>query len=257
MTKSVTPEAAATEATAAHQAVNDAEQAIASGKRVGIDRLTELAVKARHAKLTADATRDQADRDRERARQEALAELGSDIDALAAVGVEGLTQALADIADAAGHARRAAGAWDQHLAAVARTARELGCSAPATGGPRETDQRVAVRDDGSVYHAEISLKRVTSRLREALQQALDGDLVSAVASGEVVATVPVLARADHYMRGRGGLVVPVYGDLSEHQQYQVDSGSLVELNASQVRAYLAGDPVVLTKDQEQAYRRTR
>ena len=65
------------------------------------------------------------------------------------------------------------------------------------------------------------------------------------------------ARADYYLRGRGGLVTPIYGDMNEQQRRQVRNGDLAVLNESQIRAYLAGDPVNLTADQERAYKAGR
>ena len=136
MTTTVAPGDADRAAAQARQAVDDAERAIAGGKRVGLDRLTELTVRRRHADLTAQASRAQAERDREQARQEALADLGDEIDRLATDGAEGLNEALADIADAAARARRAARNWDDQLAEVARAARELGSERPELRGAR-------------------------------------------------------------------------------------------------------------------------
>jgi hypothetical protein len=176
---------------------------------------------------------------------------------MAAAGAEGLAEALADIADAMVRAQRAARAWDAHLAEVARAARDLNCSALAPGGPREADQRVAVTRDGTVYHAENALKPVSGQMEKALEHAVDGDVVNAVASAEVSTRTRIPPRADHYVRGTGGMVVPVLGDLNEHQRAQVRTGSLTELNESQIRAYLAGDPLKLTKAQDDAIRAGR
>jgi hypothetical protein len=259
MTKTLTPEEAAAReaAAAARQAVDAAERAITGGKRVSLDKLTTLVTRARHADLTATATHAQAEQDREQARQEALVVLGAEIDAMAAAGAEDLEQALADVADAVGRARRAAEGWDKHLAEVARAARDLDCSAPAPGGPREADQRVAVTRDGTVYHAENALKPVVGQMVAALQHAVDGDVVSALAVAEVKARTRIPARADHYLRGRRGMILPVVGDLTEHQRGQVRCGDLVELTESQVRSYLAGDELSLTKAQEHMYRAGR
>jgi len=259
MTKTTTmdPETADRAAAAARQAVVEAERAITGGRRVSLDKLTALVTRARHADLEATATHAQAEQAREQARQEALAALGTEIDAMAAADAEGLAEALAGIADAMSRAQRAARAWDEHLAEVARAARDLNCSGPAPGGPREADQRVAVNRDGTVLHGETTLKPVASRMETALQHALDGDVASAQAVAEVKTRTPVPARAAHYVRGPGGMVVPVQGDLNEQQRSQVRTGALVELNESQIRAYLAGDPLKLTKAQEHAYRAGR
>ena len=253
MTKTLSPQAAGRAASAAHQAVADTERAIAGGERVGVDELTAIVTRAHHADLTAAATRDQAEKDREQGRQEALAALGTEIDTLAGAGAEGLADALAGIAGAVGRARRAAGAWDAHLAEVARAARALGCREPAEGGPREADQRVAVTRDGTVSHGENVLKPVAGRIVEALRHAMDGDVVSAVASARVHTWTRAQVRAGHYLRGAGGMIVPVYGDLDATQLFQVKTGGLVELTESQVRAHLAGEPFDLTEAQEFAY----
>jgi hypothetical protein len=252
-TKTADPDAADRTATAARQAADEAERAIAGGKQVSLDKLTELVTRARHADLTAAASREEAERNREHACQEALTGLGAEIDTLAAVGAEGLAEALADIADAMSRAQRAAEAWDTHLAEVASAARDLNCSAPAPGGPREADQRVAVTRDRTIYHGETALKPIGSRLETALQHALDGDVVSAVASVEMKTRAQIQPRADHYVRGTGGMILPIVGNLDALQLNQVRSGRLVELNEGQIRAYLAGDPVKLTKTQERAY----
>jgi len=241
MTKTIDAEAADRAAAAARDAVDQAEQAITSGRRLGVDKLTALVTRARHADLTAKASRAQAEQDREQARREALTGVAAEIDALAEAGVEGLGDALADVAAAAERARQAARAWDARLTEVTGAASALSCRAPAPGGPREADERVAIRDDGTIYHGETVLKRLGSRIDAALGNALNGDVVSATASAEVTAKARTLERADHYVRGRGGMILPIYGDLNQNQQAQIRTGQLVELNEREIRAYLAGD----------------
>lgn len=229
------------DAAAARAAVDQAEDAIASGKRFGVDKLTALVTRSRHADLTAEAARAKAEQEREQARREALTGVAAEIDALAEAGVEGLREALADVAAAAERARQAARAWDAQLTEVDGAASALSCRAPAPGGPREADERVAIRDDGTVYHGETVLKRLGSRIDAALGHALGGDVVSATAAAEVTAKARTPERADHYVRGRGGLVVAIYGDPDVNQQAQLRTGQLVELNEREIRAYLAGD----------------
>ena len=185
MTKTLDPQTADREAAAARSAVDEAEQAIAGGKKFGVDKLTALVTRARHADLTAKASRAQAEQEREQARREALTGVAAEIDALAEAGVEGLREALADVAAAAERARQAARAWDEQLTEVTGAASALSCRAPAPGGPREADELVAIRDDGTIYHGETVLKRLGSRIDAALGHALGGDVVSATAAAEV------------------------------------------------------------------------
>lgn len=164
MTKTIDPETADRAADAAHQAVGDAERAIVGGRRIGVDKLTALVTRARHADLEAAAVRDQAARDREQARREALSGVGGQADALAEVGAEGVAEALAELAATAQRARQAAAAWDTQLAEVGDAATALGCTDLAPGGPREADERIAVTRNGTVHNGEAVLQPIGNRI---------------------------------------------------------------------------------------------
>lgn len=225
----------------ASAAVQDAEQGISSGRRpTSAKRLLELVTNARHADLKAQAARDQADQDRRDARKRSLEALAGEIDKTAAEKGSAIAAALKDLCEAAGRVRAAAAAHDLQVAELAKTAAALGCREPAPGGPRTADQHVAVKRDGTVVHGETWLTPAAG-LDEAIKHALAGDLVSALAEAQTTRTVPLPRPADMYIRGRGGLILPIYGEPDIYQAAALRNGSLTRLTASQVAAYLEGD----------------
>jgi hypothetical protein len=238
-----TVENADSEAQQARAAVQQAEDGVRSGRKpASAKKLLELVTNARHAELAAQAARDQADQDRRDARERSLEGLASEIDQVAAQKGAAIAEALTDLCEAAGRVRAAAAEHDMQVAELARTAAVLGCREPAPGGPRTADARIAVRLDGSVQHAETLVVPANVRmLDQALEYALAGDLVSALAEAQTTRHVPTPARADLYVRGRGGMVLPVFGSPDVHQAAAIVNGSLTRLNESQINSYLEGD----------------
>lgn len=229
------------EAQQARADVDDAEHGISSGKQpASAKRLLELVTRSRHADLAAQAAKAQAEQDRQAARAKSLDALGTEIDKVAAEGGSPIAAALRDVADAASRVRAAAAAHDLEVAELAETATALGCRQPAPGGPRDADGQIAVFLDGKVQHGETLLSPA-ARLDKALAHALEGDAVSAVAELLVCKHVPRPQRATMYLRGRGGLITPIYGEPDIHQASALRSGALVRLSESQVLEYLAGD----------------
>ena len=114
------PTVADTEADAAgaRQDVERAERDLATGARnVGVSALHKLRDAWRHADLSAQGARERAERDRQAARLKGLAEIGAEVGRLAAgTDLDGLGQALADVATAAGRARAIAAAHDAAVA---------------------------------------------------------------------------------------------------------------------------------------------
>jgi hypothetical protein len=49
---------------------------------------------------------------------------------------------------------------------------------------------------------------------------------------------PLPQRAERYYRGRGGVIVPIDGDLTDNQAAQIRNGDLTELSESQIVAFL-------------------
>jgi hypothetical protein len=229
------------EAEEARAAVADAEQGIKTGRRkVSPSRLVEIVTRARHSELAAQEARGRAEREREGARRQALKALGAEIASAAAGAGVGIPEALADVADAAARVRGLASAHDTRVADLVDAAQALGARGVAPGGPREADERVAL-SGGGVVHATTAVIPLGKSLEEAISHAVAGDLLYAQAVVRPVKTMPVPRRADHYFRGRGGQLVPVFGDLNEHQRAQVRNGDLTPLTESQIVVYLAGD----------------
>ena len=234
-------ETAEREADNARAAVKDAEQAIRTGRRkISPGKLVDLVTKARHADLTAQAAHRAAEQERNDARVAALLELGKQVDAAAAGAGADVAEALAEAAAACARVRALAGEHDHVVAELAGAARALGARRPVPGGVRRGDQGIAV-SGGTVRHAETVLVPVGPQLEAAIGHAVQGDVVSAQAAIQAVQTATTPKRADGYLRGRGGMIVPVDGPLNEHQVSQIRSGDLVELNESQTLAYLDGE----------------
>src|SRR5213592_4976024 len=97
------------EAVEAAGAVAAAEERLASGGRgVTAAGLHKLRDAFRHADLTARGMRERAERERSAARLAGLEEIGVQVDALAGTAVEGLADAVAEVARACGRVREMA-----------------------------------------------------------------------------------------------------------------------------------------------------
>ena len=103
------------------------------------------------------------------------------------------------------------------------------------------DEQIAVVGDGSVQHGALRLVPLVPQL-----VAADDASSNLAALGRTIrGTVPVqpARRSDHYLRGRGGSVITVEGDLTEYQLTQVRAGDMTPLSEPQIRAYLDGESI--------------
>jgi hypothetical protein len=238
------PTVADTEADAAgaRQDVERAERDLATGARnVGVSALHKLRDAWRHADLSAQGARERAERDRQAARLKGLAEIGAEVGRLAAgTDLDGLGQALADVATAAGRARAIAAAHDAAVADLIAAAADLGAEPIAPGGPRATSAGVAVRGE-AIVHDRAQVGPIGAQLATALAHALAGDAAGGLARVAAVTQLPEPRRPDYIARGRGGLLIPVIGELSPQQQAQVRSGDLVLLDEPSIDAFMRGE----------------
>jgi hypothetical protein len=230
------------EADQAHADVRSAEADIAGGRRrIGPGKLVDLVTRARHADLTAQAAHQAAERARSDARKTALVELGKQIDAAASGAGADIAEGLVDVAGACAKVKALAAAHDATVSDLMAAALGLGAHGPVPGGVRRGDEGIAV-GDGAVRHGSTVLQPVGPQLGPAIAHAVAGDVISAQATIRATHTAAVPQRADHYYRGRGGMILPVFGDLNANQLAQVRNGDLVELSESQILAYLDGEP---------------
>jgi hypothetical protein len=235
------PALAEHEAQEAQAEVDRTESELASGQRkVPFARLHRIRDKARHAELTAQAARANAEQQHREARAAALAELAGEIDAAAAQGGAELPEALQDVAAACARVRQLAVAHDAGVAALRAAAIDLGCRPPAPGGPREIDARIAVTKDG-VQHDRAVLYTVSDHVRTVIERAVAGDVVTAAALVKASGVVEPPKRADHYLRGSNGQLIVLTGELSQIQLNQINKGDLVPLTEPEIRTYLAGE----------------
>jgi hypothetical protein len=232
------------EAAEAHADVQAAEAGIAAGRRkISPGKLVDLVTKARHADLTAQAAHRAAEQGRVQARATALTELGKQVDAAAAGAGTDIAEALGEAAAACARVRTLAAEHDARVAELADAALALGARGPVPGGVRRGDQGIAVTGTGGVRHDETVLVPVAPQLEAAIAHAVLGDVVSAQAAIRAVQKAATPKRADHYLRGRGGMVVTVDGPPNEHQAAQIRTGQLVELNETEILAYLDGERI--------------
>jgi hypothetical protein len=231
------------EADQAHADVRSAEADIVGGRRrIGPGKLVDLVTRARHADLTAQAAHQAAERARSDARKTALIELGKQIDAAAAGAGADIAEALVDVAGACAKVRALAAAHDATVSDLMAAALGIGAHGPVPGGVRRADEGIAV-GDGAVRHGTIVLQPVGPQLGPAIAHAIAGDVISAQAAIRATLTAAVPQRADRYFRGRGGMLLPIFGDLSPIQMAQVGNGDLVELSESEILRYLDGERV--------------
>jgi len=223
----------------ARAAVTEAEADIAAGRRrVGPAKLIELLGKARHADLAAQAEHEAAEQRRIAARAAALRELGARIDEVATADT-GLAEDLAALASARARVLAKAAARDVLVSELRAAAGELGARTPVPGGIRRGDEGIALTGNG-VRHETTVLVPVGPQAAQAIQHAAAGDLEAAQAAIKPAHKASGPTRADAYYRGRGGMIVPVFGDLTTDQRAQVRNGHLIQMSDSQVRDYLDG-----------------
>jgi len=238
----LTVEEAETEVAGARREVERAESELAvGGKGVTASALHTLRDKWRHATLSAEGARQKAERDRQAVRLKGLEYIGAETNKLAAgQGLDGLGQALADVAAAAERARALAAVHDAAVADLIAAAADLGAEPMAPGGPRSTSAGVAVQG-GAIVHNRTRIGPIGAQVAGALGHAVAGDVDGALAKLAAVTQLPEPRRPDHIVVGRGGLFVPVTGPLSPMQEGQVRSGDLRLLDETDVDRYMAGE----------------
>jgi hypothetical protein len=230
-------------ATDARSAVDQAESDILAGKRsVTAAALHKITDAARHASLSAQAARQQADQDRAKARREGLEAVGAEVDKLAADDYPpGLADAFADIADACSRARAIAAAYDADVAELTAAAKRLDAERPAPEGPRRTSAYVALTGTGIIRRSR-AVSPVGNRISTAVTHAVAGNAERALAEVRTVRETAPAKRPDHILRqGSNGLLFTVHGDLTQLHLNKLRNGQMTELSAAEVDLWMKGE----------------
>lgn len=222
--------------------VRQAEALIASGDRsVTAKKLHELRDRWRHSVLSAQGVQARAEQEQRQARLEGLQQVGTEVDRLVSDDTAaGIRDALQEAAQAIMRVRGMAAAHDVRVADLIAAAADLEVEPLAPGGPRSTSADVAV-DRESIVHRDQRVTPVRRQVEMALGLVLQGALEDALAEVRPVVPLRVEERPDHLLRGRGGVLVPVHGDLNTHQLAQLRSRDLVELGQGDIDRYMRGD----------------
>lgn len=228
-------EAEAAERTAGeleHQAFNDA----------GIDPTRVLAAKeaSRFARMRAALVRRRAERAAQAARLLALAEVGTDVDKVAAAASgpdAALAKAAQAIAQACGRLRELTAAHDRQVRDLVARARELHAEPPAPSGPRASSAHVTVAPGGeSVTHGCTKVRIVGAVTTDAIAAAVAGDPDKAVQLVAAVHEQAVPTRPPHhYIRGDGRVFA-----TSKPDDYAVRTGALRPMTPAEVDRYYEG-----------------
>ncbi len=230
------------DATAARGEVDRAEQEIASGsKRVTAGALHRVRDAWRHADLTAQATRKQAEMDRRAVRMTGLEKIGAEVDKLAASDETAeMTAALRDVAAACARFRDLAAAHDEAVAELVAAAQDLGAEPAAPGGPRATSAHVAVARD-SVVHRRTKVSPLGGAMT-ALAKAMEGDVDAALAELKVAMPQPEPKRPSYLLRGENGQLIALTGELDPFMAARIrdPKSGLTKLSEHEIDLYLAG-----------------
>jgi hypothetical protein len=236
------------EAAATAAAVDQAEGDLVSGRRsISAAALNKLRDGMRHAELTLQRTRTAAEEQRRSARLQGLEAIGAEVDKLAErEHTEPLEQTLRDLATAAAHFRTLAAAHDADVADLVAAASDHQAEPAAPEGPRATSSFVAV-NRGTIAHRRVTVRPLGDRNQAAIGHAVNGDISRAVAEVRTAAEMPKPKRPDHLLRNeRSGMLVPIYGPLSDGMQAQFKSnnprsGELEELSDHDIDRYMRGE----------------
>jgi hypothetical protein len=230
------------EAEAARAEVDEAETALVSGKRnVSADALHKLRDAWRHADLRAQSEKAKAERAQVTARLKGLEEIGTQADRLAdGPGIREMTEALEAVSSACRRVCDLAAQHDADVAALVAAAIDLGAEPMAPGGPRKTSAHVAV-DGDTIAHGRTVLRPVSGQVLAALGRAQIGAPSDAAAMLHAVETLREPKRPDHLLRGRGGVVLTVFGEPDVQMYRQIQSGDLESLPGSAIDAYMEGE----------------
>lgn len=222
--------------------VTRAEARVAGGDRgVTAEALHRLRDKFRHATLAAQGAQARAEQDRQQARTEGLAHIGAEVDKVAAADpAAALETALRDVVAAVARVWQLAGERDAVVAQLVDAARDLDVEPVAPGGARGSSAHVGVQGKGIVYKA-VKLMPVREKVPGALGHALGGDVTRAVAELKPVTAATVLDRPDHLLRGRNGLLQPMWGPLNHALAAQVHSGDAALLSEHDIDLYMGGE----------------
>jgi hypothetical protein len=233
---------AETDAAAARGDVDRAEQEIASGsKRVTATALHKLRDAFRHADLSAQAARKQAELDRRAVRMTGLEKIGAEVDRLVASDETAeMTAALRDVAAACARFRALAAAHDEAVAELVAAAQDLGAEPPAPGGPRATSAYVAVARN-AIVHRRTKVSPLGS-CATALAKAMEGDVDAALAELKVAVQQREPKRPDYLLRGGSGQLIAITGELDPAMAARIrdPNGDVKQLSEQEIDLYLAG-----------------
>jgi hypothetical protein len=192
-------------------------------------------------------TRERAERSRAARRLIALAELGDDIDALAAeasAGSSNIGQATRKVAQAATVLRELCAQHDRQVLALIARAADLACEEPSPVGPKASSAFVARipgwrRRRDAIQHGNRIVGMIGGEADNAIALAAAGDGDAATAAIAALHEVPVTPRASAYYRA-GDHVISEAGPQSRAFAQQVADGRLTLLTEEETISYLDG-----------------
>lgn len=248
-------------------AVAQAEQEAADAARL-LDSLERQAVEADKApksgaavleqRQLAEFARKRADRTRQRAEQAKaarrlfdLAQVGKDVEAIAAAAAtpgQSITAAVQKIADGQAELIRLCADHDQKVKAVMDRAQALNAEPPAPNGPRASSAHVTVLRPGPGTAAGIQSGSAVVRTvgkkaaAEAAQLAASGDADGALRRLHAARHVDPPKRADRYYLTANGRVEGISGDTPTARNMAANAakGEMRELAPDEVDAYIDG-----------------
>ena len=136
--------------------------------------------------------------------------------------------------------RAIAAAHDADVAELVTAAADLATEPMAPGEPRGTSAFVAVRGD-AVIHKRVKVSPVSGRIGSVLAHAVNGDPDRAVAQVLAAVTLSDPKRPDYLLRGSGGMLVAITGELSDVMRSQVRTGSAQLLSDYDIDLYMQGE----------------
>jgi hypothetical protein len=216
-------------------------------KRPAAAEVTEKRALAEFAHRRVLFTRERAERSRAARRLIALAELGDDIDALAAeasAGSSNIGQATRKVAQAATVLRELCAQHDRQVLALIARAADLACEEPSPVGPKASSAFVARlpgwrRRRDAIQHGNRIVGMIGEEADNAIALAAAGDADTATAAIAAVHEQPAPVRADRYYRA-GDHIISESGEQTRGFAQQVRDGRLRLLSEKETISYLDG-----------------
>jgi hypothetical protein len=241
------------EATEAEEAAATLERSAVEGGKgsAAPAAVVEQRAVAEFARTRAHRIRQRADRAKAARRVLALADVGKDVEQVAAAASApsaSIAAAVQKIADGRDELMRLAAEHDAKVAALMTRAKALGVEPPMPGslGPRASSAHVAlarssiVTGPGGIQSGNAIVGLIgTQKAAEAAQLAASGDGAKALRTLGAAQHVKPPKHADRYWRLANGLVEP-FNDQDPHRVRQAAEGEIDFLTDDERAAYLDG-----------------